>query len=150
LINFGKQEDQNTSLFPPKNTYLEFKFDAFHEPQAEDIFSSVMQTAESQLHPPIKNIGIKGLKHTSKEILKWPNMFEERELRMNLFTLYIFIEIGGTGGGCFRYMYSRFLKEAMEITGNRTLGRAAELFNEAGEKFTVIGLTFKDAEQYTT
>lgn len=132
--------------FPPNNKYLEFNFDKFHNPRAEDILSSIKQTAESQLHPPIKNIGVKGLRHTSKEILKWPNMFEERELRMNLFSLYIFIEIGGTGGGCFRYMYSRFLKEAMEITGNRTLGRAAEAFYEAGKEFTEIGLMFKDAE----
>jgi len=132
--------------FPPKNTYLEFNFNTFHKPQAEDILSSIRQTVESQLHPPIKNLGVKGLKHTSKELLKWPNIFEEKELRMNLFTLYIFIEIGGTGGGCFRHMYSRFLKEAMEITGNRTLGRVAEMFYEAGKKFTEIGLLFKDAE----
>ena len=132
--------------FPPKNTYLEFNFDTFHEPRAEDILSSIKQTVESQLHPPIKNIGVKGLKHTSREILKWPNMFEERELRMNLFSLYIFIEIGGTGGGCFRYMYSRFLKEAKEITGNKTIGGATEMFHKAGERFTEIGLMFKDAE----
>ena len=73
-------------------------------------------------------------------------MLSDIELRMNLFSLYIFIEIGGTGGGCFRYMYSRFLKEAMEITRRKTIGRAAEIFHEAGEKFTEIGLMFKDAE----
>jgi hypothetical protein len=132
--------------FPPKNKYLEFNFDRFHNPRPEDILSSIKQTVESQLHPPIKNIGVKGLRHTSKEILKWSNMFEERELRMNLFSLFIFIEIGGTGGGCFRYMYSRFLKEAMEITKNQTICRSSELFNEAGEKFTEIGSMFKDAE----
>ncbi len=132
--------------FPPKNSYLEFNFYKFHNPQAEDVLSAIKQTVESQLHPPIKNIGVKGLRHTSKEILKWPNMFEDRELRMNLFSLYIFIEIGGTGGGCFRYMYSRFLKEAMEITGRKTIGEAAKIFHKAGEKFTEIGLMFRDAE----
>lgn len=132
--------------FPPKNTYLKFNFDEFHKPRSEDILSAIKQTSELQLHPPIKNIGVKGLRHTSKEILKWPNMFGDRELRMNLFSLYVFIEIGGTGGGCFRYMYSRFLKEAMEIIGNKTLGIAAEMFHNAGKKFTEIGLMFKDAE----
>jgi hypothetical protein len=37
---------------------------------------------------------------------------------MNLFSLYVFIEIGGTGGGCFRYMYARFLNEAAGVTGS--------------------------------
>ena len=79
--------------FPPKNTYLEFDFDGFHDPGNEDVYSSIKQTVESQLHPPIKNLGIKGLRHTSRKILKWPSSFEDKELRMNLFTLYIFIEI---------------------------------------------------------
>ena len=73
-------------------------------------------------------------------------MFEDRALRMNLFTLYIFIEIGGTGGGCFRYMYSRFLKEAEKISGMKVIGDASEMFYEAGKKFTEIGLLFTDAE----
>jgi hypothetical protein len=146
LDQLRKARGSTYKPFPPKNKYLEFNFDSFHKPRAEDVLSSINQTVKSQLCPPIKNIGVKGLRHTSKEILKWPNMFEEIELRMNLFSLYIFIEIGGTGGGCFRYMYSRFLREAMEITGNKWLSRAAEIFHEAGQRFTQIGLMFKDAE----
>ncbi|MGZ8885912.1 MAG: DUF4872 domain-containing protein [Halobacteriota archaeon] len=42
--------------------------------------------------------------------------------RMNLFSLYVFIEIGGTGGGCFRYLYARFLNEAAAVTGSSELG----------------------------
>ena len=146
LDQLRKARGSTYKPFPPKNTYLEFNFDRFHNPRPENVLSSIKQTTESQLHPPIKNIGVKGLRHTSKEILKWPNMFEERELRMNLFSVYIFIEIGGTGGGCFRYMYSRFLKEAIEITGNKRLSGAAAIFHDAGKKFTEIGLMFKDAE----
>jgi len=130
LDQLQKSRGSTYKPFPPKNTYLEFNFDRFHNPKLEDVLSSINQTVESQLYPPIKNIGVKGLRHTSKEILKWPKMFEDRELRMNLFSLYIFIEIGGTGGGCFRYMYSRFLKESEKITGMKALGEASELFHE--------------------
>ncbi|MGZ8889607.1 MAG: DUF4872 domain-containing protein [Halobacteriota archaeon] len=42
--------------------------------------------------------------------------------RMNLFSLYVFIEIGGTGWGCFRYLYARFLNEAAAVTGSSELG----------------------------
>jgi hypothetical protein len=72
-------------------------------------------------------------------------MFDDHALRMNLFSLYIFIEIGGTGGGCFRYMYARFLQEAHTITGLPVLADVADLVHTAGKTFTEIGELFKDA-----
>lgn len=131
--------------FPPNNGWLECDFDQFHLPEPGDIYSSVLQTIDSLINPPIKNIGIKGLRHTSKEILKWPEIFSEHELRMNLFSIYIFFEIGGTGGGCFRYMYSRFLKEAAEITGDEYLSAASVKIHKAGELYSEIGNVFKEA-----
>lgn len=147
LEQLRKARSSTYKPFPPKSKYLEFDFDGFHDPGTKDFLSSIKQTVESQLNPPIRNIGVKGLRHTAKEILKWPKIFEDEELRMNLFSLYIFIEIGGTGGGCFRYMYSRFLKEAAKITGNQMLGEASEMFHLAGKKFTEIGLSFEDADK---
>jgi len=146
LEQLSKARNSNFKPFPPKNTFLEFDFKGFHNPKTQDILSSIKQTIDSQLNPPIKNLGIKGIKHTAKEILKWPEIFKDIELRMNLFTLYIFIEIGGTGGGCFRYMYSRFLKEAAKITDIKALGGASATFNESGKIFSEIGLMFKDAQ----
>jgi hypothetical protein len=149
LEQLGKARSSPFKPFPPKNTYLEFDFKSFHEPRAADVVSSVQQTIDSQLNPPIKNIGVKGLRHASQEILKWQNMFSDRELRMNLFTLYVFFEIGGTGGGCFRYMYSRFLREAAKIADIKALEESAKMFDESGKRFSGVGLMFKDAHTMT-
>ncbi len=146
LEQLSKARGSPFKPFPPKNTYLEFGFQDFHEPRSDDIVSAIEQTIESQLNPPIKNLGVKGLRHASKEILKWQNTFSDQQLRMNLFTLYIFFEIGGTGGGCFRYMYSRFLREATKITRNKALEKASAMFEESGKSFSEIGLMFKDAQ----
>jgi len=132
--------------FPPKNAYLEFDFNNYHPPTDEDIYSSINQTVHSMLNPPISNFGIKGIRRSAKEITKWPNLFNDQELRLNLFTIYIFIEIGGTGGGCFRYMYSRFLREAAEITSNKALEEAASMIFESGKHFSELGQLFEDAE----
>jgi hypothetical protein len=97
------------------------------------------------LNPPIKNFGTRGMRHTASELLKWPDQFTERQLRMQLFNLYIFIEIGGTGGGCFRPMYSRFLTESAGLIRNPALRIAADAFERIGAQFTKVGLLFKDA-----
>ena len=133
--------------FPPKNAYLEFDFKGFRNPRAKDIYSAIKQTIEAQLNPPIKNIGIKGIRHTAREIMKWPDIFKDKSLRMNLFTLYVFIEIGGTGGGCFRYMYSRFLGESARTTGNKELRKVSATIYESGKMFSEVGLLFKNAEK---
>ncbi len=146
LEQLRKARGSTYKPFPPKNTWLEFNFDNFHSPTKEDIYSAIKQTIEAQLKPPIKNLGIKGMRHTATELLKWQNYFNDMELRMNLFNLYIFIEIGGTGGGCFRYMYSRFLKEASMITGNDKLTAASKMIFESGKLFSEIGMMFKDAQ----
>jgi hypothetical protein len=145
LVQLSQARNSKYKPFPPKNTFLEFEFSQFHHPEVDDITSAIKQAIEAQLNPPIKNFGVKGIRLTGKEILKWPKTFSEQELRMNLFTLYIFIEVGGTGGGCFRYMYARFLREAMNIFKSNVLEKAAAMFDESGKRFTQIGLMFKDA-----
>ncbi len=130
--------------FPPKNMYLEFDFTNYHDPTADDIYSAISQTTESMLNPPISSFGVKGIQRTAKELSKWVGKFSDEELRLNLFNVYIFIEIGGTGGGSFRYMYSRFLEEAAKITSNEEFSVAAGMIDKSGEKFTEIGLLFKD------
>jgi len=132
--------------FPPKNSWLEFDFSRFHAPTPADLYSAIQQTVDAQLDPPIKNIGVKGLRHTAKELLKWPDLFNEHDLRMNLFNFYIFIEIGGTGGGCFRAMYSRFLKEASRVTQNPELEAVSTKMARSGAMFSEIGMLFKNAE----
>ena len=149
LEQLGKARGSTHKPFPPKNTWLEFDFSGFHQPTRDDLYSAIQQTVDSQLNPPIKNIGVKGIRHTSKELIKWPDYYSEHELRMNLFNLYIFIEIGGTGGGCFRHMYSRFLAESAKTLKDGKLHDTSLRFIESGKKFSAAGLLFKDAEKAT-
>lgn len=131
--------------FPPKNLWLEFDFGGFRKPDKDGIVAAIRQMIDGALNPPIKNFGIRGMRHTADELLKWPSQFKDADLRMNLFNLYIFIETGGTGGGCFRPMYARFLKECAALIGNRALLESSEEFEKIGHKFSEIGVLFKNA-----
>jgi hypothetical protein len=133
--------------FPPKNLRISCDFARFHQPGPKQIAASIAQTVQAHTHPPIKNFGLAGLRHTAAMLPKWPLLFNnEHDLRMNLFNFYIMIEIGGTGGGCFRPMYARFLEQAAPLCAKKTLESAARLFHESGAKFTQIACLFRDAE----
>ncbi len=149
LSQLRKARNSSYKPFPPKNASLEFDFSQYHPPGETNIYSSIHQTVDAMLNPPISNFGIKGIRRTAQEIKKWPQQYDDRELRMNLFSIYIFIEIGGTGGGCFRYMYSRFLKEAADIVSIDALNKASVDIQDSGRLFTKLGLLFKGAETAT-
>lgn len=104
LEQLRKARNSAFKPFPPKNLWLDFDFSAFRAPGAKQIKESIAQTIDAHLNPPIKNFGVSGMRHTANQLLKWPSLFDDFALRMHLFNLYIFIEIGGTGGGCFRSM----------------------------------------------
>lgn len=145
LKQLQKARNSQFKPFPPKNLWLEFDFSGFRPPRADDVVDAIRQTVEAELNPPIKNFGVRGMRHTAGELLKWPDQFSDRTLRMTLFNIYIFVEVGGTGGGCFRPMYARFLREAAVVTRNQALLRAGDAFDQIGAKFTEIALLFKDA-----
>lgn len=147
LDQLKKARNSDFKPFPPQNAYLEFNFNGFHPPEPEDIRRAIRQNTESMLNPPIKNMGVKGLVHTSGELIKWPTLFNDFDLRMNLFSMYIFIEVGGTGGGCFRYMYSRFLTESATVMKDDRLLPPSRKIWKSGELFSKTGLLFKDAEK---
>ena len=132
--------------FPPKNLRLEFNFSRFRMPAAREIRTAIAQAAEAHLRPPIKNMGVSGMRHAAAQLPKWPGLFNDFALRVNLFNLYIFIEIGGTGGGAFRAMYARFLREASTVAGLPALAEAASGFSESARSLSGIGRLFKDAE----
>lgn len=148
LKELQKARNSKFKPFPPRNLWLEFDFSGFHLPRREGIVEAIRQMIDAELNPPIKNLGVRGMRHTAVELLKWPDQLSDRSLRMALFNLYIFIEVGGTGGGCFRLMYARFLREAASIVGNQALNRAADAFERIAAKFTEIALLFRDAAKF--
>ena len=124
--------------FPPGNRWFTFDFSAAHAPQPEDVLASIRQNVDAMLHPPIKNLGAAGILTASKRVAAWPEQFDLATLRMALWNVYIYTEIGGSGGGLFRLMYARFLSEAAALTGSARLAESAQAVQACGEAWRAL------------
>ncbi|MDY7079632.1 MAG: BtrH N-terminal domain-containing protein [Chloroflexota bacterium] len=130
--------------YPPKHKWYTFDFSHKRQPTDEEVRQAIAEQAETMLEPPITNFGVKGIRKAAKRALKWPDQMDEDTLRWTLFNTYIFIDAeGGTGGGLFRYMFSRFLREAAEIVGDPRLNESADEFQRIGDMWQEVAEVFK-------
>jgi len=93
--------------FPPKNLWYTFDFSHKRHPTPDEVRQAIADQVGPMLEPPISNVGVKGIRKAAKLVPQWPDKLDADELRGAMFNAYIFIcPEGGTGGGCFRYMFS--------------------------------------------
>jgi butirosin biosynthesis protein H-like/uncharacterized protein DUF4872 len=99
---------------------------------------AIARTASEMLEPPFGPFaGIPALERLAAQAGSWPDAVEDWQWCARF--AYQVIERRGTGGGCFRLMYSRFLEEA---------GREeAPLATEAATRWTELATTFKAASE---
>lgn len=134
--------------FPPKHGWYTFDFSEKRQPEAGDVCQAISEMAMTMLEPPIRNIGVKGIRKAAQMVPKWPEKLDTEELRFALFNAWIFISHeGGTGGGSFRYMLSRFLKEGVEITGDPRLAAIADQFQQIGHRWEELGAWYRQTSE---
>jgi hypothetical protein len=134
--------------FPPKNLWYTFDFAQKRQPTAPEVRQAIREQAQPILEPPIRNIGVQGMRKAAQMIPQWSDSMGDDELRWALFNTYIFISpVGGSGGGCFRYMFSRFLHEAAGITGDQRLEESAAEFQQIGDEWEKLGEWFCHASK---
>lgn len=84
---------------------------------AAAIRDALRTNAWHMINPWIGHSGLRGLRRFTREVTGWPRLFSPDYHRLTCSMVYMMLEAGGTGGGNFRRMYGRFLKEAAAMTG---------------------------------
>jgi len=144
IEDLAKARGSTYKPFPPMHKWYTFDFSNKRQPTAHEVRQAIVEQATGMLEPPISNVGVKGIRKAAQSALKWPEQMDEDELRFTLFNSFIFIDAtGGTGGGIFRYMFSRFLREAAEITGDARLNQSADAFQHIGDRWQEVAAIFK-------
>jgi len=162
LKSLAEARSSTFKPFPPRNAWATFAFPKELAPLEKAIKTAIKSNAESFLNPPIKNLGIKGIRHFARQVIKWPDMIHgtvydpinfKTEISMpklTLFLAYVFIEEAGTGGGLFRRIYSRFLREASHVLHSKILRDASNLMMKSADIWTEIAnilLAASEAQQ---
>lgn len=144
MEDLDKARGSTHKPFPPKHEWYTFDFSNKRQPTADQVRQAIAEQTKGMLEPPISNIGVKGIRKAAERALKWPSQMHEDELRFTLFNMFIFIDAsGGSGGGIFRYMFSRFLREAAEIMGDVRLNESADEFQHIGDRWQEVAVIFK-------
>ncbi|NLF11183.1 MAG: BtrH N-terminal domain-containing protein [Anaerolineaceae bacterium] len=130
--------------FPPRNQWHTFDFSEKRQPTAGEVCQAILEQAVPMLEPPISNIGVKGIRKAGQAVPRWGESMAGEELRWALVNSYIMLTAaGGTGGGAFRAMFSRFLDEAVGITGDARFADSAAEFRRIGDAWEALGEWFR-------
>ncbi len=124
--------------FQPRHRLLRINYPERLPDLREVIRDAVRSTVSGMTRPPLKNFGLAGMLKWAGLLPDWPRQFRGAALVGVLVNLFIFIEIGGTGGSAFRPMYARFLAEAAEITGDARYREAAEAVRRCADAWSRI------------
>lgn len=144
LDTVNKARGSTYKPFPPKHQWYRYDFSQKRQPGPEEIKQAIKEQVQGMLEAPITNMGIRGIRKAAQRAQQWPDVLDEKELRYTMFNTYIFIDAkGGSGGGIFRYMFSRFLKESAAILGMPALETIADDFKRIGDRWQVVAETMK-------
>ncbi|MCJ7781675.1 MAG: BtrH N-terminal domain-containing protein [Acidimicrobiia bacterium] len=136
--------------FPPQHMWYTFDFEPAHPPTSGEVWEAIGGACDAMLRPPIANLGVKGIRKAITETLKWPQVLNQEALRRTCFNVAMFIDHrGGTGGGIFRYMYARFLKEAATITAEPRLADLSAKLTTIGDRWEDVATVFSQAAEAT-
>lgn len=111
---------------------------------AAQVVPAISTCADAFLHPPIANLGHRGIAKAGKQVRRWLERTDNPQ--RDLPQAALLMEKAGTGGALFRNLYSDFLGECTQLldstelrTGHRLYGEAAALWTEVAALIATAG-----------
>ena len=89
---------------------------------------------------PLPYFGFKGIKHMGNKIRKWDQKYSFREISLGLLFYYRILEMAGTGGSGYRYIYARFLKECAGIFQDERFETYSETIEKAADSWRAFSV----------
>ncbi|GAA0943307.1 BtrH N-terminal domain-containing protein [Actinocorallia libanotica] len=107
------------------------------------IVPAITACAAAFLHPPIANLGHRGIEKAGKLVRTWLQRADDPQ--RDLPQAALLMEQAGTGGALFRNLYRDFLAEGMELIDSDHLRTGHALYAEAAHLWTETAALIKKA-----
>ncbi|MGW7444868.1 BtrH N-terminal domain-containing protein [Kitasatospora sp. NPDC054795] len=106
-------------------------------PDVRDLLAPAMaDCAAAFLHPPIANLGHRGIARAAALVPGWQARADRPELRLPQAARMM--ELAGTGGALFRNLYRDFLAECAELLGDPRVRTARDRYAEAAAGWSEV------------
>lgn len=128
LVSYDEFRNARTSQYrpyPTHNKYLEIDFSNYQGITKDNIISSIQVSCANMLDIPNKMNGVNGIRKFSREIKTWDRLDNKIYSHTRITNYFQISADGGTGGGAFRKMYSKFLEEANSYLRNNVVNECA-------------------------
>ncbi|MEV0717795.1 BtrH N-terminal domain-containing protein [Asanoa sp. NPDC050611] len=109
------------------------------------IRAAVRDNAHAFLHPPIANLGHRGIAKAARLVPGWLDRAHDPSHDLPLAATLM--ERGGTGGALFRAMYRDFLAESAEIVDDATIRRGHQMYAAIAPLWTEVAAHITAAGQ---
>ncbi|MBF6435131.1 BtrH N-terminal domain-containing protein [Nocardia cyriacigeorgica] len=107
------------------------------------IVPAITACARAFLHPPIANLGYRGIAKASTMIPTWFDRTDNPQ--RDLPQAALLMERGGTGGALFRNLYRDFLGECRDILDSDNLRTGHRLYTDAADGWTEVATLIAEA-----
>ncbi|MCL6591052.1 MAG: BtrH N-terminal domain-containing protein [Firmicutes bacterium] len=136
-----------TGQTPPDNLFYTLFFPREFIPLDEAIRSGIRLNCHNMLYPWFEILGLPGLMKFCQRLLSWPKFLNRDMVMKNAYMVYMMLEVVGTGGGNFRRLYARFLREAAEILKEPRLLEAYEIYANLGRLWKEMAYLLNEGSQ---
>ncbi|MFD0319055.1 BtrH N-terminal domain-containing protein [Streptomyces flavalbus] len=130
---------------PMTARHRSFTLDLPGEPPSprERILPALAACADAFLHPPIANLGYRGIERAGERVRTWLGRTDDPQ--RDLPRAALLMEKAGTGGALFRNLYRDFLGECTEVIDSGKLRTAHRLYAEAAAQWTRVAALIAEA-----
>ena len=147
LKDLGQARDSKQKPFPPCNRWYILEVPEEITPLNKAIRKALTKNCQEMQKPPIKILGLKGMRYFAQDIVNWPQEIAPSSLTPALLNTYLYMEEDGTGGGAFRRIYTRFLKEAGEILKDEAFKDLSLEYEKIANHWTDLAKMFQKASK---
>ncbi|AIR96391.1 BtrH N-terminal domain-containing protein [Streptomyces glaucescens] len=107
------------------------------------VVSAITVCADAFLHPPIANLGHRGIEKAGERVRGWLRRTDDP--RRDLPQAALLMEKAGTGGALFRNLYRDFLAECTQLVDSGHLRTGHRLYAEAATLWTQVAALIAEA-----